>query len=348
MRKYFIQICLFLSLTIPLTAGHADTTHNDLLNNCMYAVSNDPDFQAAMSNDIFQATPELTQEIVTLNKHKVFGAIGSTMLLHCPGALPRLTRVANGKVWWKNGGKNYAFQFKMEDLFSYLNIPAGIWVHTNKNLSPGDIVKLSDIKRKYWSQQCADHKTIDGIDNGTGVNSAAQQTMAGYAASGNEFFLDFEETGDFTSGRRAFPGLVIMDHGGSTKESVVAYSNLHTAVNVAENFANKMAGTACARDGMAVYVVSLDTRPDDRSGTDQAFAWGAGIVGGATLLVGASALTGVGTSTAVMGAAIAAGPVGWVIAGVAAVAAGVTALLWTENLADIQQIAILDGPYIVK
>ena len=265
MRKYFIQICLFLSLTIPLTAVHADTTHNDLLNNCMHAVSNDPDFQAAMSNDIFQATPELTQEIVTSKKHKVFGAIGESVQKNCFSQMPRLTRVANGKVWWKNGGKNYAFQFKMEDLFSYINIPVGIWVYNNKTLSPGDTIQLSDIKSKYWSKQCADHTVTDGIDNGTAVNTTAQKTITGFAQPGNEFFLDFEETGKFGSGRRAFPGLIIMNYDTfAAKELVVMYENLHTAVLAAENFANGLQGSACANDGLAVYVVLLDEIPEEK------------------------------------------------------------------------------------
>ena len=338
MQKYFYKFSLLLSLFIIPNVGQGDA-----LNDCMRAVSNEPAFQNAMTNEIFTGTNELTQEIVTLNKQKIFGAIGATMIMHCPNELPRLTRVANGKVWWEKGGNTYAFQFKMEDLFSYMDIPVGIWVYNDKTLKPGDTINLSDISGKYWSKSCADHLTIDGIDDGTAVNQAAQQTMTGYAKQGNEFFLDFEETDDISSGRRAFPGLVIMDHGGSTNESVVAYSNLHTAIHSAENFANKMTGSACAHDGMAVYVVSLDVRPTDRNGTDQIFGWAAGITGGAMTVVGGLKVAGVIATAGLLG-----NPVTWVVAGVAAAGAAATALLWTEQLADLERIVILDGPYIVK
>ena len=124
-------------------------THADILTDCMEKISNDPNFSKVMTSEIFPDSSELTQEYVTQRKSKIMGAIAGEFILHCMNNVNTLVKRANGKVWYKRDDKTYAFQFKMPELFQYINIPVGIMVYNKLALTPGDIIKLSDIDKLY-------------------------------------------------------------------------------------------------------------------------------------------------------------------------------------------------------
>ena len=284
MKHTIKKIFVIIICTICTSNVFAETTqHNDVLNNCMHAISNDENFKNTMASEIFPDASMLNQETVTENKSKIMGLIGSELLSLCSANLSTLTKRANGKVWYKRDGKTYAFQFKMDDLFSYLNIPTSIMVYNNRNLKSGDIIKLSDIPKLYWSDECSDHVIWDNLDDDTGVNIAGQAVFSQYGGSDNEFFLDFEEGNN----RRAFPGLVLMDKTHSTKEELVSFNNLPTAINAAQQFASALNDTRCANDGLSVYVVSTNV---EKLSTDKD-VWGivaivtGGLVAGAISLI---------------------------------------------------------------
>ena len=380
MKKSKKLLSIFFTFALAPLFAHAD-----IMLDCMTAISNSDAFYQAMTQEIFPNVSDLNQEYVTTKKNQILAAIGATLLAQqneCTKNISTLAKQANGKVWYTRDDKTYAFQFKMADMFAILNIPVGIMLYNNLTKSAGDVIKLSDVPKLYWSKSCSDHVIWDNLDDDAGVNIAGQKVFPQYGGSDNEFFLDFEEGNN----RRAFPGLVLMDETGTTSEHVVQFSNLHTAIDATQKFASALGQTSCANDGLAAYVVSLDTRPigsDDKDG----FGYAAGIIGGATTLVtttAALAVTGVATAgilggigkasiwllgggaaaagaaggtagaagaTAGAAAASATVPVaGWVVAGVLAVVAGglYAYSMVPSEIADIQQVMVLDGPYMIK
>lgn len=282
------------------------SAHCDLLTDCMEGITNNESFQSTLKDDVFKGAGDITQEFVTQNKSKIFAAIGEGLLNvpACSDNISAIARRKNGKVWLEYNGKTYAFQFSMSDLFNYVSIPAGIMVYNNRGLWAGDFIGLDDITELYWSDECSDHVIWDNLDDDAAVNVAGQKVFSQYGGEKNEFFLDFEEGNN----RRAFPGLVLMDKTQSSSESIVAFSNLQTAIKAAEEFANALNGTVCSNDGLAVYVVALGVKPlptKDRMG------WG--IVG--TVFNG------------------------WV---------GAAVSLYPTEIKDIEWVKVLDGPYIIQ
>jgi len=358
---------LFTFVLLPISANA------DMLSDCMTAISNDTAFQQAMTQEIFPNASDLNKEYVASSQ--ILAAIGATLLAQqneCIKNISTLAKQANGKVWYTRDDKTYAFQFKMADMFAILNIPVGIMLYNNLTKSAGDVIKLSDVPKLYWSKECSDHVIWDNHDDDAGVNIAGQKVFSQYGGSDNEFFLDFEEGNN----RRAFPGLVLMDETGTTSEHIVQFSNLHTAIDATQKFASALSQTSCANDGLAAYVVSLAT--EKIPGTND-WGIGAGIAGGALALwstaailnttgtiVGSGAIasavttaasattTGlISTASSLLGAAGASSAVpyaGWIVAGVLAVAAGAVyaVSMIPGEIKDIQQVTVLDGPYIIK
>lgn len=342
MKKILNTIFVFfVLLTIP------QYSRADVAADCMQAITNDPDFAKVMTSEIFPNASELTQEYVTQRKSKIMGLIASETILHCMHNINTLVKRANGKVWYKRDGKTYAFQFKMPELFQYIDIPVGIMVYNKSNLSAGDVIELSDINKLYWSKECSDHVIWDNLDDDAAVNIAGQKVFSQYGGKKNEFFLDFEEGNN----RRAFPGLVLMDKTRSSSEAIVAFTNLYTAVGAAEQFASALNNSPCSNDGLSVYVVNLETYPI-ASDNERAWAITAGVSGSAPLAIGVGlaklAALG-GTAWAGTAGFLAAlnHPVGWAITGVVAIGAGVMALV-PSKIQDIQQVMVLDGPYLIK
>lgn len=304
-----------------------NTALADIAGDCMRRVSDNKDFQRAMTEEIFKDSSMLTQEGATQNKPKILGLIAANVLTNCMSDLNTLTKIANGKVWYPRDGKTYAFQFKMEELFQYINIPTGIMLYNKPTLSVGEVIKLSDIPKLYWSDECSDHTIWDNLDDDAAVNIAGQSAFSQYGGAKNEYFLDFED-----NDRRAFPGLVLMDKTGSTSESIVQFNNLHSAIAATQGFANALNNTACSNDGLAAYVVALNVQNPGSTHDNTLVAAGTtaiGIAGGVAAAVGWI-------------------PVGgWIIAGVAGVTAGIITL-FPGKIFDIQRVMVMDGPYLIK
>ena len=329
------------------TASSTPTSNNDMTNNCFHKISEDPDYLTVMG-EIFKEPANFNQEFVTANKSKILATIAADTLILCLEELPTIATKQNGKVWYKTNGKTYAFQFKTEELFQLMEIKTGIMVYNKKDKKVGDIIKLSNIPKLYWSDECSDHTIADNLDDDAAVNKAGQSVFSQYGGSKNEFFLDFEEGND----RRAFPGLVLMDVTNSTTEKIVTFNNLQTAFTAAQQFAAALNGSECSNDGLAVYPVALDVKKLDTNKD----AWGlsAGIAGSAVGVVATAATLKAFGVTAVTtkllsaaGMATAAGPWTWIAAGVLAAAAGVVSLI-PGQISDIQQVMILGGPFLVK
>ena len=341
MKKILSSIFIFFLLsTIP------QYSRGDIVDDCMQAITNDPNFSKVMTEEIFPNPSELTQEYVTQRKNKIMGAIASETILHCMNNINSLVKRANGKVWYKRDDKTYAFQFKMPELFQYIDIPVGIMVYNKRSLNTGDVIKLKDIPKLYWNSDCSDHNIAFGLSNSAAVNVAGQKVFSQYGGSDNEFFLDFEEGNN----RRAFPGLVLMDKTRSSSESIVSFTNLHTAINSAEQFATALNGTTCSNDNLAVYVVGLNVKP---LATGDKTGWGvvAGVAGGSAAVVGvSSALAAAGVTSSLVTAASVSSTVpvvGWIIAGVLGATATVISL-WPSEIQDIQRVMVLDGPYLIN
>ncbi len=324
------------------------SAHCDLLTDCMDEITSNESFKSTLKDDVFKGAGDITKELVTQNKSKIFAAIGKGLLEEpaCFDNISTIARRKNGKVWLEHNSKTYAFQFSMSDLFNYVLIPTGIMVYNNRVLGSGDFIKLDDITELYWSDECSDHVIWDNLDNDAAVNVAGQKVFSQYGGKKNEFFLDFEEGND----RRAFPGLVLMDKTQSSSESIVAFSNLQTAIKAAEEFANALNGTACSNNALAVYVVALEVIPlptKDKTG------WGivASVAGGSAAVVGvSSALAAAGVTSGLLTAAAVTGQIpviGWIVAGVLGGVATVISLL-PPDIKDIEQVAVLDGPYIIQ
>ncbi|MBE6457482.1 MAG: hypothetical protein E7011_01580 [Alphaproteobacteria bacterium] len=335
------RLAIFLSTFITLHCANAD-----LLTDCMTKISNDPNFSNTMTSEIFPNASELSQEYATQRKNKIMGLIASEFIIHCMENIDTHVKCANGKVWYTRDGKTYAFQFKMPELFQYTDIPVGIMIYNKTNLNIGEVITLSDIPKLYWPTECSDHVIWDNLNNKAAVNVAGQKVFSQYGGSDNEFFLDFEEGNN----RRAFPGLVLMDKTSSSSEAIVSFTNFYTAVNSAEQFATALNGTSCSNDNLAVYVVGLDVKP---LSTKDKTGWGivASVVGGSAAVVGvSSALAAAGATSGLLTAAAVSGTVpvvGWIVAGVLGATATVISLVPTE-IRDIQQVMVLDGPYIIK
>lgn len=336
LRLLFCITCSFIFLT---------TTKADILTDCMRRISDNADFQKAMTEEIFKNPATLTQEGATQNKPKILGLIASNVLLNCMSDLAALTKVANGKVWYPRDGKTYAFQFKMEELFQYINIPTGIMLYNKPTLSVGEVIQLSDINKLYWSDECSDHTIWDNLDDDAAVNLAGQKAFAQYGGSQNEYFLDFEEGNN----RRAFPGLVLMDKTASTSESIVQFNNLHSAIGATQSFAGALKNTACNNDGLAAYVVALNVQHDPTDKNEWAVA--AGVGGGTLALLGVATAVKAGGVVAALTTAAGATSVipvwGWVVGGALAATAGAISLIPGE-ISDIQQVMVMDGPYLIQ
>lgn len=310
-------------------------TKADFLNDCMRRISDNADFQKAMTEEIFKNPATLTQEGATQNKSKILGLIAANVLQNCMPDLAALTKAANGKVWYPRDGKTYAFQFKMDELFQHINIPTGIMLYNKPSLSVGSVIKLSDIPKLYWSDECSDHTIWDNNDDDAAVNIAGQKVFSQYGGADNEYFLDFEEG----NGRRAFPGLVLMDETATTTEKIVSFNNLHTAIAATQGFASALNNTACGNDGLAAYVVALNVQPGSTDSDIRDIAAGTSIAAGV-------AGTAIGSAAAIGWIPV----VGWAYAvgaaAVGAIAGGMS--LIPGEISDLQEVMVMDGPYLIQ
>lgn len=338
------------------------TAQANVLDDCIKTISSDNtiwqnllfDKEKGVFNDL-KDTDELTDNLIDTKKNKIYTLLAADVLLKCNKELAKIATIQRGQIDFTHNNKQYAFDFSVDKMLEYIDLRTGIIVINKRSYSPGDVIKLSDFPRntKLFSDECSDWTIADNLDDDGAVNKVGQSVFNEFGGSKNEFFLDFTE-GD---NRRAFPGLVLMDETGSTKEKIVSYRNLSTGLQKAQGFATSLKSSECANQGLAVYLVALDVK-QDTSSEKKGWAIAAGIGGGALAWVGLSAaavaapVAATAWIPAVVGDALlatAAGAstvpvVGWIVAGVA-VAAATAIALYPSKIENLQQVMVLDGPY---
>ena len=297
--------------------------------------ADDAAFITPMYNNVLSGLPP-EQQNIDANKTKMFNLVAANIELHClnGGDINDFQTIADSTgfviPFTYTNGQKYKMQVDTAKLFEHINLPTGFLVVNNRNYVPGDIIKKSDMPTDYYfSNDCSDHYVRLNISDDVSVNVAGQTAFGEYGGKQNEFFLDFP----VTKNCRAFPGLVLGDFGGlGGAEKIVVYTNYINAQKAVRTFADALKNTACANQNLAVYMVALESVPTQKPGST-GLVIGAGVGGAA-----AGAIT----------VALASNPVGWVIAAVGAavgaVATGVSALFY-KDLADIQQVVVLAGPY---
>lgn len=341
-------------ILLILFAFFISSADANILDTCITKIVETPELWQNMlfdkTNGIFNILDDqeqLTDDIVQSNKSKIYTLIASDVLLNCRDNMANIAKIPRGQIPFNHDTHQYAFDFSTETMFDYIDIRTGFLVINKKNLKPGDVLQLSDIprKQKFFSDECSDWTVWENLDDDAAVNIAGQAVFNEYGGSKNEFFLDFAE-GD---NRRAFPGLVLMDKTGSTKETIVTYRNLRVALEKMQQFGEKLKTSACTNQGLALYLVALDVQKDT---TNAKVGWkvAAGVGGGAMAWLGASYAIATFTTvsnTAIVASGIAAMSVpvvGWIVGGIA-VATATAIALYPSQIQDIQQVMILDGPY---
>ena len=348
MKKNILNYVCILALGVM----YIYNAHADMMSDCMSKISNNAEtWTNILDTEIFPNASELTQEYVTANKPKILTAIAGNLLTLCTDKISYLAGLDKGLIHYTRDNKKYAFDFKVADLFDYIQMPLAIMIYNKTNLTPGDVIQLSDIPSgsagRYWSDACGDHSIWDGVDMDTAVVKAGKQAFTDYMTnSRNEFFIDFPEGDD----RRAFPGLIILDKRGSTTEEIVRYSNLVKAKSVAQNFTTGLKNNAgCQNQNLAVYVVNTNISKSSSS-NDTGWQIAAGIGGGSLALVGINTAiisnVSLSTAAATVLTSSAIPVVGWIVAGVAAITAGVITTL-PKEIQHIEQVMVMDGPYII-
>ena len=343
--KYFLSIfCLLCTL--------GTNAYADAMTDCMATIGiNQQTFLDPLSKEIFPNTEKLEETAVKQKRAKILTLIAGNIFTHCNSQLAQIQSASNGKLSFVFKNQKYAFAFNTKDVFEFLDLRTGIMIYNNKTKSPSDVIKVSDINKLYWSDECSDHTIWDNLDDDAAVNQAGQKAFASYGGASNEYFLDFEEGNN----RRAFPGLVLMDETNSTTEKIVTFQDLSSAINAAQTFQSNLKNSACSSQGLAVYVVGLDVQKDNTS--KNGWALGASIGGGivafagiatalsaSTIVAATGSMALVNATLAVAGAASTIPVAGWIVAGVAAAAAGVIALI-PGTIEKIEQVMIIAGPY---
>ena len=346
-KKFFCLLLLpALLATTPVYANIMDSC------TAMFA-ANQETFLKPLTKDIFKDAAKLEEQNVKKNRAKILTLLAGNIFTHCNADLAEIAETPRGRVDFVYKDQKYAFAFNTTDVFEYLDMRTGIMVYNKRDNTAGDVIKVGDIKKLYWSKDCSDHVIWDNLDDDAAVNVAGQKTFSSYGGSKHEFFLDFEEGNN----RRVFPGLVLMDETWSTQEKLVTFTNLPTAIEAAKKFQTNLKNSSCSNQGLAVYVVALDVRKTDTKTNKTGWAIAASVGGGTLAYIGLSAALATTSAVAatgsmalvnatLAGASVASSvPVyGWVVAGVLVAAAGVISLIPGE-IENIQQVMVISGPY---
>lgn len=156
--------------------------------------------------------------------------------------------------------------------------PIAFFVYNNATKKPGDIVRLTDITKLYWSNECSDHTIAFNLSNKAGVNIAGQRVFSPiFNQDKYEYFLDFQQGNN----RRIFPGLVLLETQftkGIQERLVMTAPD--KADEYAKQFANALANTVCKDENLVVYTVDLGTTfTQSDTGIDWGLALGGPLVG---------------------------------------------------------------------
>jgi hypothetical protein len=260
--KKLLFIFLGIIISFPTFADNVAT--------CLDAISKDKEKWQDMlfdhDNGIFKDikdTDDITDAMVEENKNKIYTLIAGNIMTRCNKLLGDFSKKQRATIDFTHNNKSYAFDFSTEKMFEFIDLRTGIVVTNKRTYSSGDVMKLSDFPRntKLFSDECSDWTIADNLDDDGAVNKIGQSVFNEFGGSKNEFFLDFTE-GD---NRRAFPGLVLMDETGSTKEKIVTYRNINTGISKAKQFAQSLKSSECSNQGLAVYLVALDVKKDTSS-----------------------------------------------------------------------------------
>ena len=316
--------------------------HADVLDDCIETIVNPEDTSAeSWQNLLFDKTngifkdvddsAEITNDLVQVKKAEIYTAISGLFLKKCPmSSLIRIiqTDVKRGKIPFTHNGLEYAFDFSVDTMFEYPSTRMAIMVMKKDNVpAPGKDMSLSDTPQTdyFFSKSCSAHNPTLWLSDSAAVNVAGQAVFSEYGGSSNEFFIDFPEG----NRRRVFPGVVIMEKTMSTVEELVVYTNLKTAIQKTEAFAQNLKGKSCSGQNLAVYLVAIDLQESESSDRDSAILFS----------LGGGAATGI-----IAGIAASSGPVGWIIGGIAAVTAGIIYVA-SYKIEQKDKVQILAGPY---
>ena len=319
----------------------------DALGTCVDKISADTTWQSKAS-EIFGGVAELDDAIVEQNKAKIYTLLSDRFTALCGEELVLIAKTSGSRaeVAFNHNNKKYAFDFDVDKIFNNVGMQMGIMVINRRDLYPTKVLKLSEIpkKQKFFSDACSDHIIWDNLDDDAAINVAGQAVFSEYGGTEHEFFLDFAE-GD---NKRAFPGLVIQDITGSNEERIVAYTNIKTAVERTKQFADKLQKSQCSQQNLSVYLVALNVQELSRSHTNEIAAGsvsGAGLAtGGIAAGIAAHGAAAGGTAAAGIGAAGITAIAGFAV-GVVAAGAAAYFILKPNDIANIQQVMVLDGPY---
>ena len=354
MRKIFGLIFSVMFITVANAADNA-------LETCLQKISADAKTWESGISAIF-GNSELDDTNVEQNKARVYQLLSERFGSLCGTELVPIAKqnIERGQINFKHKNKDYAFDFSINRLYEDLGIQTGILVINKRDLYPTKILEKSSLPKstsrlrpyRFFTDDCSDHTIWENLDDDAAVNYIGQSVFSEYGGTKNEFFLDFAVGDD----NRAFPGLVLEDVTWSSEEKIVTYTNIKTAVERTQQFADKLKNSACSNQQLAVYLVALNVKEQPKttvSGNRDTAATVTGSIAGAGLAVGGVS-TGVLASSAGGAAAAAfggaAGAVGWIpVAGwVVAGALGITAAaiaVWPQTIVDIKRVMILDGPY---
>lgn len=341
----FLFIILFV---VPAFGGAWQNCAQRIINDGVFAqkvreiVGND----RAKAGEVLQAKAD---DIRLLLLAKMF----DTETGFCKNEIVDIAKQKTLELAFDVDGRTYQFDIDVDRLFDNFATQTAIMVYNDRSKRMSNPIKNSDIKKSYWSDSCSDLTIWDNLDDKASVNIAGQQIFSEYGGTKNEFFLDFEKGNT----QRAFPGLVLEDVTNSTEENIVIFTHLPTALKKVESFAKNLENSSCGNQGLAVYLVSIAGNPDKGNsgyGTAGTVTAGTGL-GIGTIMVGGTAIAAKGFLGATIGAALISGgasvswvPVaGWIIGGAALVVGGVITLI-PANIANIDQVYVLDGPYIIR
>lgn len=246
------------------------SAHASVLEDCLNKIaSQDTQWQSDLfdkSSGIFsylKDTDPLTDEIVQNEKEKIYNLLIKKIISNCSSDIITIAKNSTrGEIPFLHDGHEYAFNFDVKKAFDYMNAQLGFIVVNNKNLSRNDVFKVTDVPKgsKFFNSSCSAQYARFNIPDDAAVNVAGQAVFTEFGGSANEFYLDYAE-GD---NRRAFPGLVIMDKTKSAEEAIVIYQNLPVALERFNQFGEKLKTSACANQGLALYLVSLKTTKTSR------------------------------------------------------------------------------------
>ncbi len=154
--------------------------------------------------------------------------------------------------------------------------PIAFFVYNNATKKPGDIVRLTDIPKLYWSNECSDHTIAWNLSNKAGVNIAGQRVFSPiFNQDKYEYFLDFQQGNN----RRIFPGLVLLETSFPTVQEQLVMTAPDKADEYANQFATALANTACKNENLVVYTVDLGTTFTSDTDIDWAWALGGPLLG---------------------------------------------------------------------